>query len=152
MRDILIYEKFQKKESIIQELKPIAIIVLLMVICEILIIISFGETLFNIAFGKRNIYSGNISKILVWSYALNFCAASFSSLFIAMKKIKYQSIWQIFYFISILSLIFFKKINFESFLEIYVTIEVFCSIMNIFLIILILRKYEKQISINSSRH
>jgi O-antigen/teichoic acid export membrane protein len=140
-----ISEKFRDKKSLKKDLLLILGIVLVIGTVEVLSISFFGVELFEFIFGKANGFSGRISQILVWSYALNFLTASFSAIFIGMNKIKMLSIWQLFYFISILSLTLFRRYAFLDFLKIYVFIEVFCYLIIILLMISIVLGYEKKI-------
>jgi O-antigen/teichoic acid export membrane protein len=144
-----ISEKFKSNESFIKELIPIIILILFICIIEIGTITLFGKELFNFVFGKKSSFSGEISKILVWSYAFNFFIASFSSLFISMKKIKLLSIWQVFYFISILLLYFFKEYSFTQFLNLYVRIEIINYFIVLLLLIYIILQFERKIKINA---
>ena len=116
-------------------------------ITEIAIISIYGEELFKLFFGIEWKFSGEISKILVWSYAFNFFIASFSSLFISMKKIKILSVWQLFYFVSIISLVLFKDYSFTDFIKVYVLIEIACYIMISVLMVIIVMKYEFRIKL-----
>ncbi len=140
-----IAEKYQKKETLLNELKPIFYLVTFICLFEIGIIILFGESLFKLIFGSIWGFSGEISKILVWSYALNFFVSSFSSIFISMRRIKTYSIWQAFYFFSILSLMIFKELDFVDFLKAFVIIEALCYIIILFILFLIVYRYEKSI-------
>jgi O-antigen/teichoic acid export membrane protein len=139
-------EKFNRKETIISDLKPIFYIVGLISIAEIFAIRLFGEDIFKIVFGNQWIMSGAISKIMVWSLALNFVVSSFTNIFVSMRKIKTYSAWQLIYFLSILSLLFFKDLPFISFLKIYVGIEVFCYTIVTVLMIFIVYRYESAVS------
>ena len=139
-----ISEKFRNKESFIEDLIPIFGIVLFIAIVEVIVIAFYGVDLFKLFFGELWFSSGRISGILVWSYAFSFIVASFSSLFISMKKIKLLSIWQLFYFMSILSLVFFQKFNFFDFLRVYMFIELVCYLVSSILIIVIVYNYEKK--------
>ena len=138
-------ERFNRKESFLSELKPVLYIVLLISIFEIIAILLFGEDLFKIVFGARWIDSGRISRIMVWSFALNFIASSFTSMFIAMRRIKTFSFWQAFYFVAILSLLFFKHLPFNEFLKIYVAIEVFCYVAVVLILLSIIYRYESSL-------
>lgn len=138
-------EKYKINESFIKELYPIIGIVLFIAVSEIFVIIILGENLFKIFFGELWEFSGEISKILVWSYAFNFIVSSFSSLFISIKKIKILSVWQLTYFIAILCLFFFKNNSFISFIKVYVWIEAICYMIITLLIIIIVIKYESKI-------
>jgi O-antigen/teichoic acid export membrane protein len=138
-------EKFNRKESFLTELKPILYIVGLIAVFEVLAILLFGEELFKIAFGSQWITSGKISKIMVWSFALNFIASSFTSIFVSMRKIKTYSIWQFIYFISILSLLFFKHLPFTEFLKVYVLIEVLCYVVVTVIMFFMVYHYESTV-------
>jgi len=140
-----ISEKFKVRKSLRKDLLLILGIVASIGTVEIVIISFFGVGLFKLLFGEIWGFSGRISQILVWSYALNFFVASFSAVFISMEKIKLLSIWQVFYFISILSLTLFRNHPFLDFLRIYVSIEVFCYLVIIVLMIFIVFRYENRI-------
>lgn len=140
-----ISEKFNRKESFLTELKPVFITVGLVSIVEIISIILYGEDIFKIVFGKQWITSGTISKIMVWSFALNFIVSSFTCIFVSMRRIKTYSVWQFIYFLSILSLLFFKHLPFDGFLKIYVLIEVFCYFVVAIIMFFIVYRYESSI-------
>jgi len=140
-----ISEKFNKKESFLTELKPVLYIVVLISIVEIISILLFGEDLFKIVFGARWITSGKISKIMVWSFAFNFIVSSFTSIFVSMRRIRTFSIWQSFYFFSILLLLFFKHLPFTDFLKIYVLIEVICYFVVALIMFTIIYRYESSL-------
>lgn len=139
-------EKFNKKESFIRDLKPVVILVGLIASSEILLIILFGEDLFRIAFGKLWTASGSISRIMVWSFAINFIVASFSNIFVAMRRIKTYSIWQFCYFLAIISLVFFKHLPLNQFLKTYVLIEVICYLAAAIIMSVIVYRYESDLN------
>lgn len=136
-----ISERYKARNKFIHEMAPIAILIFFIAFLEIMVIRLFGPELFGFIFGNEWKYSGEISHILVWSYAFNFFIASFSSVFIAMKKIKLLSAWQILYFLAILLLFFFKDYEFVHFLKVYVIIEVICYVSLTIMMIIVLRNY-----------
>jgi O-antigen/teichoic acid export membrane protein len=138
-------EKSKTNFSIRKDLLAILVFVLIAAIFEIGIIMLWAEDIFSIFFGAKWEFSGSISRILVWAFAFNFIVASFSSIFISLKKIKLLSIWQLFYFISILSLIFFNNVSFSSFLRLYAMVEIICSLIITLFIISIVVNYEKMV-------
>lgn len=140
-----ISEKSKLKLSISNDLLSILSFVMIGVVFEIFIIMIAAEDIFRIFFGNQWELSGTISKVLVWAFACNFIVASFSSIFISLKKIKLLSAWQLFYFISILSLFFFSNLSFISFLKLYTLIEIICCIASALLMIYIVANYEKLI-------
>jgi O-antigen/teichoic acid export membrane protein len=138
-------EKYNRKESFINDLKPVIIMVGMISFAEILLIMFFGEDIFKIAFGKQWIASGSISRIMVWSFAINFIVASLSNIFVAMRRIKSYSLWQFCYFLAIISLVLFKHLPFTDFLKIYVLIEVVCYLVIGCMMIFIIYRYEAEI-------
>jgi O-antigen/teichoic acid export membrane protein len=140
-----IAEKYNSRKSFTDDLKPLLSIVILICVIEFLVIYLFGNFLFGFAFGSIYEVSGDISRIMVWSFALNFIVSSFSCLFISMQKIKLYSIWQLFYFISIISLLLFRDLSFFEFLKVYVAVEMVSYIVVIVIMYIIVRKYEKSI-------
>jgi O-antigen/teichoic acid export membrane protein len=140
-----IAEKYNKKQSLLVDLKPVLIVTLIICFFEIIAIQLFGETLFMLVFGKMWKFSGQLSKIMVWTFVLNFFVSSFSCIFISMRKIKIYSIWQFFYFMSILLLLLFKNLVFIDFLKVYVLIEVICNISLLIIMFLIISNYERSL-------
>jgi len=135
-------EKFNKRESFIKELKPVILVVSLISLVEILAIVFFGEYIFKVIGGDTWIISGKISKIMVWSFTFNFIVSTFTTIFVSMRRIKTYSLYQLFYFVAILSLLFFKSFDFVAFLKIYVLIEVVCYAVLTSVIIFIISRYE----------
>lgn len=137
-----ISDKYNNRTSFLSDLKPVIIVVGLISFVEIIAIVFFGEFLFKVVFGDIWILSGRISKILVWSFALNFIVSTFTAIFVAMRKIKIYSIYQYFYFFAIISLLLFKKLGFVDFLKVYVAIEITCYTVLSAVIIFIIVRYE----------
>lgn len=137
-----ITEKWKNNESFIKELYPIFFIVLIIALFELVTILMYGDQLFRIIFGDNWAISGTISKILVWSYAYNFLIASFSSIYIATKHIKLLSLFQVVYFLSILSLALFNDYSYISFLRIFNFIIILSCTLSLILIISIIVRYE----------
>lgn len=144
--------KFKSKLSVKKELSYILLFVIGIGILEILIIIVAGEKLFMALFGRQWMYSGILAKTLVWSYALNFIVSSFYSLFLSFNKIKLLSIWQIIYFIAIISLVFFKNDTFDHFVRIYVYFEASCMIVMAVFLIMIVTEYENSLKIDNTKY
>lgn len=141
-----IAEKDKLRLSIRNDLISILVFICLVILLEVILIQFWAEDLFRILFGDKWIFSGTISKILVWAFAFNFFVSSFSSIFISLKKIKLLSIWQVIYFLSILSLFWFNNLSFSSFLKMYVIIEVSCcTLITIFMLYIIVH-YEKMVA------
>jgi O-antigen/teichoic acid export membrane protein len=140
-----ISEKYNHNESIKKDLRPVLFIVLIIAVIEVITISIWGEELFSITFGKEWYYSGSISRIMVWSFATNFMVSTFSNIFVALRKIKIYSLWQLIYFTAIVCLIFVKHLPFISFLKIYVILETGCYILAGLLLASIIVRYEMKV-------
>ena len=138
-------EKINDRKSLKKDLLLVLGLVLSIGTAEIIIIALFGIGIFKFIFGEVWEFSGKISQILVWSYALNFFVASFSTVFVSLQKIKLLSVWQIFYFLSIISLIFFRNMEFLEFIKLYVFIEISCYLAIIILMTYIVVSYERKL-------
>lgn len=139
-------EKYNNRSSFLADLKPIIIVVGLISLIEIITITFFGEFLFKLIFGDTWTFSGRISRILVWSFAFNFVVSTFTAIFVAMRKIKVYSVYQLFYFAAIISLLLFKNLGFVEFLKVYVTIEITCYTVLSAVMIFIITRYEHSLN------
>lgn len=144
-------EKIKNGESILKDLLSVFSIIFVIGLLEIIIIIIFGVELFEFIFGSEWSFSGTISKFLVWSFSLNFIVNSFNSIFISLNKIKLLSFWQLFYFTSILLLVFFKGFPFLEFVKIYVVIEILSAIVIGAFMVIIIRNYEMHLKYTLSK-
>jgi len=140
-----ITEKYNSGQSLIEDLKPLLSVVLLICIVEFLVIYLFGNKLFGFAFGSVYEISGDISRIMVWSFAMNFIVSSFSCIFISMRKIKLYSIWQFFYFLAIISVLLFNTLGFFDFLKVYMIVEVVCYSAAAVILTSMVYRYEKSL-------
>jgi O-antigen/teichoic acid export membrane protein len=141
-----IADSFNAKKSFLPDLKSTLLVVIAISLAESVVIALFGIPLFKIVFGQNWGISGEISRIMVWSFVLNFIVSSFSCIFISMRKIKYYSIWQLFYFVSIISLLLFRNLEFREFLKVYVLIEVVCYFTVLTMMFRIVKNYEKNLT------
>lgn len=141
-----ITKRYQQNKSIILDLYPIMILIFIIALVEIIIIFFFGEKLFSFLFGMEWSISGQISEILVWAYAFNFFTASFSSVYIALKRIKLLSAWQTIYFISVFSLILVRNYPFFDFIKIFTTVQLISCIVSIIFMAYIVFGYERKIA------
>jgi O-antigen/teichoic acid export membrane protein len=138
-------EKKHQQSSIKNDVKNIFYLLLVIIVVELIVIELLGPQLFGFVFGERYTISGDFSKILIFSFTLNFIGSTFSSIFITFDKIRLNSIWQITYFCIICSLLLFKGLSIDNFLKIYVGIEVLMHSIYCVLIYLIVNHYEKTI-------
>jgi O-antigen/teichoic acid export membrane protein len=141
-----ITDKKHKLLSVKKDILNILYVLFVIVIVEVLVVIFFAPKLFSFVFGDQYELSGIFSKILIFSFALNFIGSAFSSVFMTFEKIKINSIWQVFYFIAICSLYFCEGISITEFLIVYVAIEVVMHTIYCALIFWIINQYENKIA------
>lgn len=140
-----ITEKKHQGVSIKKDLLNISYLLFGIIAIEVIVLFLFGDQLFQLIFGESYLLSSIYSKILIFSFSLNFITSTFSSVYITFDKIRLNSIWQIAYFGSICCLLFFKQVELITFLKIYVVIEVLMSVINCVMLFNIVKSYEKQI-------
>lgn len=137
-----ITEKKHNLISIKNDLLNVIYLLIAIISFEAIVLFLFGDELFKLIFGDKYILSSSFSKILIFSFSLNFITSTFSSIYITFNKIKINSIWQVAYFASICSLLFFTKIELIDFIKIYVCIEIIMSLINCFMLFSIVKMYE----------
>lgn len=142
-----ITERKHAKQSVSNEIKNIIYFLLAIVVIEIAVIQLFGPQLFGFVFGENYALSGTFSKILVFSFTLNFIGSTFSSVFLTFEKIKMNSYWQIIYFAAICSLFLFKSLSITSFLWMYVGIEVVMHSIYCLLVYNVIKQYERSVTV-----
>ncbi len=138
-------EKKRNHESIIPDVRNVLMILLGIIAVESLVIFTVGDSIFQIVFGTQYILSSYFSKILIFSFSLNFITSSFSSFFLIFNKIRINSIWQFFYFLSLCCLFAMENNSVDSFLVTYVVIESTALIVNLIILYFIVQSYEKKI-------
>ncbi|HRP59236.1 MAG TPA: oligosaccharide flippase family protein [Vicingus sp.] len=140
-----ITEKKHQELSIKKDLLNISYLLFGIIAIEIIVLFLFGDQLFELIFGEKYVLSSTYSKILIFSFSLNFITSTFSSIYITFDKIRLNSIWQIIYFIFICCLIFLKQVELITFIKIYVGIEVLMSLINCFMLFSIVISHEKKV-------
>jgi O-antigen/teichoic acid export membrane protein len=114
-------------------------------VLEVLFMFYFGIPAIELLFGAKWHISGIISKILVFSFALQLVITPFTIVFIAFEKIKWQAFWQISYFIAILSLYLIKDNTFLFTIKAYTIIDLIAYSVYGLLILIEIKNYEKRI-------
>lgn len=114
----------------------------------VLIFVPFGEIIFTWVFGDEWLLAGELTTILVFSYALRFCVTPLSIMFVAINKVKISSAWQIAYFAVICVLFFLKDISIQRFIFYYALLEVVSYFIYLLLIYVGARKHDKNLEIN----
>lgn len=141
-----IAEKKRLKQFFAKEILLILSIGFLIAFVEIAIILPFGERLFSFVFGAEWAFSGKLSTVLIWPYLLYFFTASLNSFFLALQKIKQLSIYQTINFLLIVTLFFFKNLEFYSFIKAFVLIYMGSSLIFFAFLSNVIIDYKKSIT------
>ncbi|MCH2235071.1 MAG: lipopolysaccharide biosynthesis protein [Crocinitomicaceae bacterium] len=117
-------EKSTSKQPILPTIRRNFLGLALAGVFGILIFYPFSTPIFSFVFGEEWAKAGEITSILVFSYALKFAIMPLTVTFVAIEKIKITSIWQITYFGLISCLLLFDSISLNDFLLYYVLIDI----------------------------
>ena len=132
---------FPIKSEFIRMLKNVTAVGVL----AILLIELSGVALFKFVFGNQWSTSGVYSKILIFSYVIQFIVSPFGVIFIAFNRIKILSFWQFFYFSAILLLYFARSLQINNFLMVYTSVEFTCYLIYLIMIFMVISEYEKNL-------
>ncbi len=110
----------------------------------IIIFYFWGEAIFTTAFGEEWKLAGELSTILVFSYAIRFVVSPLTSTFIALERIKISSIWQVLYFFIVFTFYWLTNVPIETFISYYVVADLCAYIIYFILIIMVANQNDKQ--------
>ncbi len=139
-----ISEKSRSNQNIISDLKRIILLLLIPAAAMTALVLLWAPPLFALYAGSEYYISGKYAQIIVPGAAIKLMVVPVSSIFIALKRIKLFSIWQACYFLLISSLIFMDALQIETFLKIYLTIDLIAYGVMLILIFYIAKNYEKK--------
>ena len=105
----------------------------------------FGIEIFTWVFGIEWKTAGQLTQILIFSYAIKFIVSPLTSVFTALEKIKISSIRQIGYFLAIGCLYLLKNCTIEEFLLYYVLIDLISYFIYYLLLVGVCKKYDNKI-------
>lgn len=138
-------EKIREKQTIwpiiMRTAKLLGTISLVMVLAGYF----FSVPVFKLVFGERWELSGQMTQLLILSYAVKFIVSPLSITFNALEKIGMSSAWQLFYFGGILLLLTMKGQKLQDFLLYYMIIDVIAYVAYFLLLFWQVKKYEKSI-------
>jgi O-antigen/teichoic acid export membrane protein len=140
-----ISEKRRTGQTILRNILSLSAVLFSISFSVFLIIQLWSADLFRIVFGEKWVISGQIAKILVFSYTVRFIVSPVSIIFIALEKVRIQALWQIFYFLLIGSLIFYTHFEFKMFLKLFVIFEVVSYCLYYSIILKVSRDYDRSI-------
>ena len=112
----------------------------------ILVLAPFAVPLFKFIFGDKWEMAGEMTTVLVFSYALRFAVTPLTVMFVAIEKILVSSLWQIGYFFIMLILISFKDLEVMDFIFYFVIIEVVSYALYLLLVIWTANRHDKRVA------
>lgn len=136
-------ESAREKQAVSADIIKVGSILFLLSITGIILLKIFAEPLFSI-FGGQWSTATDISKILIFSYAIKFVVSPLSSVFTSLNKISIASIWQIFYFSILISLFFIPFDSITDFIKKLVIIDLSSYFIYLVLISAVVINYEKK--------
>lgn len=89
----------------------------------VLIMFLAGPYLFGIVFDQNYAISGQYSKVLSVAFMIQFIVSPVSITLTALKKLKVMGAWQVLYFLSMFSLLFVSFESMESFIRIFMIVN-----------------------------
>ncbi len=138
-------EKAHKKESIFPLVKSLFFVLAGLSLLGTIIIYFFSDTIFTIAFGKEWMLASEMSRILIFSFAVSFVVSPFSVLLISLERIKLNSFWQILHFLLILALYRLGDIGIQQFMYVFMFINLISYAVYGGIIYRVLISYEKRV-------
>lgn len=138
-------DRLRKKNPLTKSVLKTSLLLTLGIIPFVIAIVFWGKELFSFFFSDTWEQSGIYSAILVPAFAIQFIVSPLSISFTVLEKLKTLAIWQILYFVAILSLRYFKDLSIENFLLLYTIINLSAYLIYYILIISICRKYDKSL-------
>lgn len=117
-----------------------------MSVIGLLIVFNFGSEVFSFVFGEKNEIAGKFASVMIFSYVITFLSSPFSTVFIALEKLKINSLWQIGRFLSLTTLFFIKFNSIEDFIFALTILESINYLIYFFLIYFVIKKHEKRLA------
>lgn len=117
-------ERKNRKESIVNELRPLFYTLLFLAIAGVIVLFFFAPWLFELIFGINWRLSGEYTSILIFSNAVSFIVSPFGILLTVLGKVKTLSLWQAFYFLLVNFLWMFNQVSIEVFLLALVVVDI----------------------------
>jgi len=127
---------------IISELFKIALLLFGVFIIEFLIILFAAPTLFAWVFGEPYAVSGEIARVMIFSFGVTFFSSTFSFILISFQKLKINALWQLSYLVAISCLYFFNHLPLMQFIYSYAAIDIIWQLILLLIIIGVIKKYK----------
>lgn len=136
-------ERARDKQAVSADVFKVGSVLFLLSVAGVVLLKVFAQPLFSI-FGGQWSTATDISKILIFSYAIKFIVSPLSSVFTSLNKIRIASVWQIFYFSILISLFFIPFDSITDFIRKLVIIDLSSYLIYLVLISGVVINYERK--------
>ncbi len=147
----LVSEKKLKGEAFRAEFVQLLWVLGLMGLTFAIIITLFGPGLLGWYAGEPYTESGRYAQILVWGTLARVVVSPLTMVFLGLRKLREQAIWQVIFFLMVGSLVFMGRLNVMQFIMALTAIEVVAYAINLVMIGGIVKKYHKEIKSMESK-
>jgi O-antigen/teichoic acid export membrane protein len=138
-------EKKRKGGSFMQEYRQLLGVLSLLGLGFVLVLTLFGPRLMGWYAGEPYVESGRFAQILVWGTLARVVVSPLTMVYVGLRKLRMQAIWQITYFLLVCSLVFFRHLPVMQFILILAAVEVVAYVINLILIRGIVNKYHSEL-------
>lgn len=138
-------EAARNKASLKSRYKNTSLFLLIIAVSMGIFIHFLGIPIFTFLFGEQWLIGGEITRFLVWSYAIKLVVSPISILLIVFEKLKINAVWQILYFTAMIALYWFVNTDFYTFIKILVAVDLLMYLIYAAIIYRTVQNYEKSI-------
>lgn len=134
-----------RSQPILPDIVMVAKIIGSISLIGIVITLLLGPLLFGFVFGKDYEISGVYAQIMIFSFAIRLIVSPLSVVFVNLERLKLNALWQVFYFLSILSLLLFHFSDIKEFLYVNVAIDVIAYSIYFGMIIYVSKVHDREL-------
>lgn len=138
-------EKKRKGLSFLKEYKQLLSVLTLLGLVFALLLTLLGPRLLGLYAGEPYQESGRYAQILVWGTLARLAVSPLTVVYVGLRKLKAQAVWQIIYFAMVCTLVFFRHLPVIQFILILAAVEVLAYVINLLLINRIVKEYHRNI-------
>lgn len=134
--------KVNHAETIAPLVRKVFFFLLLMSFTITVVMMLLGEPIFVFVFGEEWRVGGQLASWLVMSYALRFVVVPLSNVLIALERLRWNSLWQFFYFCCMFMMFFVDGLDVLTWVKVLVFVDVLAYSIYGVIIWKAIRQYE----------
>lgn len=134
-----------RKEKILPNIITVSKILGSLSAIGIVLTLLVGPFLFGFIFGSDYEISGVYAQIMIFSFSIKLIVSPLSVVFVNLEKLKLNAVWQILYFLGIMSLLLFDFQSITEFLYVNVIIDVIAYLIYFAMIIYVSRQHDRNL-------